>query len=146
MATNRETERDALVALVNANMVGDGLQLQACYGYQDVKSWPGKENPAMVISSAGTERTKNAAGSGGWITTFYFNVDAFVLYAFENWDEADCEDRLDLVEVKFFELLQANTTSTKKYIPGRSQAGSAVIGGEEYRRERIPVGVRIYKA
>ena len=81
MATNRETERDILVGLVNGAMVGDGLPLQACYGYQDVKSWPGQKSPVMVISSAGTERIKVAAGDGGWQTTFFFNADVFVLYA-----------------------------------------------------------------
>jgi len=146
MATNREIERDALVALVNANMVGSGLPLQACYGYQDAKSWPGKQSPVLIISSGGSERIKNAASTGGWITTFYFHADAFVLYADDTWTEADCEDRLDLIDVELFELLQANSHSKKKYNPGRSTAGSVVISGEEYRRERTPIEVSIYKA
>jgi len=146
MATNRETYRDAVVTLVNANMVGAVLPLQACYGYQELDAWVDKQSPVMLISSEGTERIKNAAGSGGYLTRYYFSADVFVLYESGGWTAAECEDRLDLVEVEFFELLQANTTSKIKYqYEGRSRAGSAVPGAREYRRERIPFSVTIYK-
>jgi len=143
MSSNRETERDRVVTFVNAGMVGSGKPLQSCYGYQAVDEWAGEESPTMVISSAGTLRPSGDAGNTE--VTFYFNADNFVIYEDGSWTADKAEDKLDEIEKDFFDLLTANRTSTRKYFyNGPSRAGSVVVKGKEYRRERIPFGVTLF--
>lgn len=142
---NREVERDALVALITADMVGAGQPVQVIYGYQTVLFAENKALTAMIVTSAASERDLRKTGNDG--STLFFDVHVFVLFEFADdsgntWTEAQAEDRLDLIEHELALLLQANSTSTKKYAyAGRSQAGSLVLSGEEYRREIIPVSV-----
>lgn len=139
--TNRETERDALVALIQAAMVGTGLPLQALYGYQTVLFAKEKKLAAMVVASAGTMGDARKTGNEG--VTFYFNLHAFVLYEKgPTWTEQQSEDRIDLIEKELRALLKANTGATKKYaFEGRTAINSLVLSGEEYRREVMPVSV-----
>lgn len=143
MSSNRETERDLVTGYVSAGMVGDGKSLQAVYGYQEIAAWAGKQSPVMNISSDGTRREESQAGNTSVI--FYLNADIFVLYESGTWTADEAEDRLDLIEKEFYDLLTANRTSARRYAyEGRSRTGSVQVGGEEYRRERIPFSVTLY--
>lgn len=139
--TNRKTERGTLKTLIETAMVGAGLPLQAVYGYQTVAFAKAKQLATMVLASAGTQGDVRHAGNAG--VTFYFYLHAFVLYEKgAGWTETQSEDRIDDIEYALRALLKANTTSTKKYaLEGRTQIGSLVLSGEEYRREVLTVSV-----
>jgi len=94
----------------------------------------------MVISSGSVGREPD--GAGDYDATFGYHADIFVLFEDGTWTAAECEDRINLIEYEFFALLKANSSSTKKYrYDGVGRYGSAVVGGEEFRRLRIPVAV-----
>lgn len=142
---NRKTEREFLADLFETNLVGSGLPLQVVYPYQTVQFAEDKVLTALIVTSGGSGRDLKKTGNNG--ATLYFDLHVFVLFEFQDdegnaWTEQDAEDRLDLIEMEIAELLQTNSTSTKAYKhESRSQTGSVVLSGEEYRREVIPVGV-----
>jgi len=144
MSTNRETTRDALTTLLTTALVGTGLPAKAVYGYQ-VGDFGGL-SPTVVVSSAGSERS-DMTPLGGQVE-FRFNIDVFVLYTDgSDWNEDDAEDRLDLIEKTIWDTLQANQrTATWDNIAysGRSECNSLVMGGVEWRTERISVAATAF--
>ena len=143
---NRETVRDALVTLLQTALVGAGLPVQAVYGYQVGDA--GGQSPAVVVSSAGSERRYKTMGTN-WHDVFYFNVYAFVLYAdsASSWTEANAEDRIDLIEKEIADTVMDNRTNANWdiiTIEGPSIVDGVEIGGEEYRRELTRIKVEKY--
>ena len=144
--SNRETYRDALVALFSTSLTGTGKPAQAVYGYM-IGDFAG-QSPVVVVSSAGSEREQGAVTSRQkcW---FYFNVYTFTLYAQvgTSWAEDDAEDRSDLLEKTIAEVIVDNrSTATWSFIEldGRSVVDSVIVAGEEYKRETIPVKILVY--
>lgn len=145
---NRETVRDALTSLLTTALVGTGKPCQAVYGYQ-VADFQGL-TPVVAVSSAGSAHPHMT--HQGNRATLYFNIYIFVLYSDANtgWTEADAEDRLDLIEKTIAETLEANRRYDGYWqgidFADRSQVDSvpAGIGGDEYRREIIPVVVEVF--
>lgn len=144
MSTNRETARDALVTLLNTALVGSGLPASVVYGYQ-VGDFGGL-SPVVVVSSAGSER--NDLTSLGGMVTFRYTIDVFVTYTDGgSWQEDDAEDRLDLIEKAIWDTCQANQVATNWQsldYDGKTQCDSMIIGGQEYRVERIPIAVTVF--
>jgi hypothetical protein len=141
-STNRETVRDAFVALMTAELVGDGKPTQAVYGYQvgDFQN----QSPVVVVSSAGSEREKFALNAQR--SLLYFNVFVFVLYSDQaTWGEDDAEDRIDLIEKEIADLVRDNRKTADwadLQLEGRSNLDSVSIG-EEYRRETMLVRMEV---
>lgn len=137
--TNRETVRDAFTSLLSTALVGSGLSVQAVYGYK-IGDFQG-QSPVVVVASSGTGRGMAAFDSAG--SDVFLDVWVFVLYNDEgDWDEADAEDRLDLIEKEICDVVIDNH-STANWIDADYEARSTVddvaIGGQEYKRERIPL-------
>lgn len=141
MSANREVVRKALAALLQTALVEDAA---AVYAYQ-VGDFAG-QSPTVVVSSGGSERV-NLTFQGSR-STFRLNIHVFVLYATTGWTEADAEDRLDLLEMRIHETIE-NYQKTADWESidhaGPTQCDAVVIGGEEYRRETIPVSVEVYQ-
>jgi hypothetical protein len=142
-STNRETVRDAFVALLSTELVGDGKPVQAVFGYQTGSF--GTKTPVVVVSSAGSEREKFALKAQR--SLLYFNVFVFVLYSDQGtWGEDDAEDRIDLIEKEIADLVRDNRKTanwTDLQLEGRSNLDSMPIGGEEYRREVVTVRMEV---
>lgn len=143
---NRETIRDAYVALVEAAMVGAGKPLQAVYGYQvgDFED----QSPVMVVTSGPSERVKKQLGTLFRDVHVTLYVHTFVAYAIEGtaWGEDDAEDRLDLIDKEHADLVadNANTADWDNLdLDGPTEPGVLTIGGTEYRYERTTVRARV---
>ena len=144
MTANRETSRDALATLLDTALTGVGNPVQTVYNYQ-IGDFQG-QSPVVVVSSGGTERTPYTFE--GDRATFHLNIFVFVLYDDEgDWGEDDAEDRIDLIEKDIAETLESNQRTTNwesiQYSAGTT-VDSVEIGGDEYRREVIPVVVEVF--
>lgn len=145
-STSRETARDALSTLLGAALVGSGKPAQAVYGYQ-VGDFAGA-TPVVTVSSAGSRRERQSFGNC-WSNAFHFNIHVFVLYSDEDaWGEDDAEDALDTIEALIADVVMANAENDGVWdqLAFRDEdtlADSVDIGGIPYRRETIPVTVRI---
>lgn len=144
--TNRETVRDALGTLLSSALVGTGKPAQAFYGYM-VGDF-GSQSPVVVLTSAGTEQEQRQVTSRQK-NTYFFTIFTFTVYAQDGttYGEDDVEDVVDLLEKTIRETL-ANNRSTANWAfieyDGRTVVDTAMIAGEEYRREAIPVRVDVY--
>ena len=138
MSTSRQTAREGLAALLQAALVGAGLPAQAVYDYQ-VGDFQGA-SPVVVVSSAGSERSRASLGAC-WHTTVYLWVHVFVLYSDGTWTEADAEDKVDAIEAAIADVVLANSSYSgywdKLIYDEPTLLDGVEIGGVEYRREVI---------
>lgn len=145
MASNRETARDALAALISTAMVGTSKPVQAVYNYL-VSDLAG-QSPVVCVTGAGTERVPLTRF--GSRAVFLLHVDVFVLYADQDgWTAADAEDRLDLIESTLAGLVDANQVYTPWVALSYAEATSrtqavAVVGGESYAWEQITLRAEV---
>lgn len=144
--TNRETVRDAFVALISSSMVGAGKSLYAVYGYQpDGEELKGK-SPVMWVSSGPTTRDYRSVTQRKK-TEFTLIVQSAVrLDAASN--PAAVEDRLDKIEKAFADVfMDEDNTQTANWEMmeiDQSTPGYMVVGGNEYRVEITPVRIVTY--
>lgn len=143
MTTSRQTVRTGLATLLATELVGSGLPVQAVYSY--LVGDFGGQSPVVVVASSGTKRkalTKSAQAG-----TMLLDVFVFVLYSDgASWSEEDAEASLDEIEELTASVIRANrTTDAWSFIDydDRSRTDSVVIGGLNYRRERITVAVEV---
>jgi hypothetical protein len=137
--------RAALAALISSNLVGAGKPLQAVYAY-NVGDFQG-QSPVTTVTSGGTRRYEGDYGVE-FENEFYLVINNYVLYADPGtgWGEDDAEERLDLIEQSLANLFKTNRShpsGTWEWLEydGRSQVIEAIIGGEMYLVEMIPVKV-----
>ncbi len=148
MASNRETARDKVVALLLADLVGTGKPAAQVLGHKAGKTDMAAGVPLVCVLSHATHRERMT--NQGSRATFTFEIHSLVLAASADgttWTEANAEDRLDLIEATI-----AGTVDTFNNAPvtvgriglGESAVGELVIGGEAYLEEIIPCVVEIY--
>jgi hypothetical protein len=143
-ATNRETARDALAALLQSALVGSGKPAQAVYGYK-VSDFQG-QSPVVMVMSGGSGR-EELTYDVDWDNIFFLVIKVFVLYAdpAAGWTEAMAEDRLDLIEKTIADTLSANYSHSggaweRIGYDGRSQVIEVVSeAGDPYVVEIIPI-------
>ena len=144
MASNRETTRDALAALLQTALVGTGKPVQQLYNYRPADF--GGQSPVVTVSSAGSRRARLSAQ--GSQVTMYFQVDVFVLYNDRaSWTEDLAEDRLDLIEATLAEVLDTYQRSAPWEAldyADRSQRIDVVVGGVEYARESLMLSAQVF--
>jgi hypothetical protein len=144
-ASSRQTSREALAALLSAGLTGTGKPVQAVYAYK-IGDFKG-QSPVTCVTSGGSARKRDGMESV-FYNRFRLIIQNYVLYADPSagWTEQNAEDRLDLIEKSIAEVLLANP-STANWIwleyDGQSQVLEAVIGGEMYLLEIIPVIVEV---
>ncbi|HSN78207.1 MAG TPA: hypothetical protein VL334_24310 [Anaerolineae bacterium] len=146
MASNRETARDALAALIDTAMVGTGKPVEAVYHYL-VSDLAG-QSPVVCVTSAGSLRVPLTRF--GSRAEFLLRVDVFVLYNDQGgWTEADAEDRLDLIEATLATLVDANQQTAPWQALSYAEPSSrtqavTVLGGESYAWEAITLRAEVY--
>jgi len=145
-AVNRETLRDALAVLLEAALVGENKPVQAVYNYR--MSDFGKETPVVAVTSAGSNRIKEAATLVTYAEV-YLNVHIFVLYASadDSWTEAEAEDRCDLIEKETADVITDNYTTdnwTSLTYREPSIMETVVIGGKSYIHEVMLLTAKAY--
>lgn len=141
---NRSAVRAALATDLAAVLVGAGLPAQTVYAYQ-VGDF-GTENPVVVITSNGSDRSRFNDPDAIWEDVLYFAIHIFVLYALEDgsWTEEQSEDRLDLIEKTISDYVLAASAvggGDEIWLDGRTTVEAPSIGGLDYRHEVIPVRV-----
>ncbi len=121
--------------------------MQAVYNYR-IGDFAGL-SPVVTVSSGGSNREKISGmpiESGVRNAMFLFTVHVFVRYAATNWTEAQAEDRLDLIERTIADVIEANPKVANVWQEIDYQTDSVrddlEIGGKEYMRETIQIGVR----
>lgn len=140
MTATRQTVREQLaLALVNS--------LPSAQHIYDHKPATLEGSPAVMVLSAGTDRSSRAS-TAGFGADFFIEIHNLVRYAdlARSWTEQDGEDALDQLEleVAIFMDVKANTkTSFWRSIryTGRSIIGRTTIGGETYQDEIIPLRI-----
>ena len=105
----------------------------------------------IVVSSAGSRRSIQAADAVDADASFRFRIFIFVLYADDanSWDAQDSEDALDTAEKDLTDVLTDNYELTnywnKLTIEGESDPDNVIDeGGQVFRREIITVRTEIY--
>lgn len=141
MATNRETARDALVSLLTAKLVGDGLPVKTVQGSK-LRTLEGNW-PAVVVLSAGSERIPLTFQ--GDQTKFYFRVQSVVQQSSgDTWDNADAEDAIDEIEKLIAEVYEDNDATANwelLRISGRTTVTEVAVAGVPCYLENIPTEV-----
>ena len=142
---NRETVRDYLATLLTATLVTADSVVQAVYNYR-IGDFAGL-SPVVTVSSAGSNREQISAMPQPGIVqaVFYLTIHVFVLYAATGWTEAQAEDRLDRIERGIADVLDANRVVANVWqeidYQGDTIRDDVLIGGDDYIRETIPIGV-----
>lgn len=136
---NREAVRDQFAQLLSDALVGVGKPAEAVYNYQ-VGDLEGKSS-VVVVTSAGSGRGSVVIAND---TILLLEVVTFVLYASENWTEAQSEDQLDLLEKSISDVVvDANDRGIWQSVEfnGESTIDVIDIGGTDYRYEVIPLRI-----
>lgn len=142
MATSRETVRDALVALLAAALVGDGLPVKTCSGSKQTAL--AGVTPLVVVLSRGTERA--AVSFGDYQASFFFYVQVWVLQSGTGWTHAQAEDALDSIEALIAGVVEDNDGTagwTSLEYLGPSEVVEAAVEGTPYYMETISLRVEV---
>jgi hypothetical protein len=142
MAANRQAIRAAFAALLTGALAGpEGL---AHTVYDHLPADFGGASPVIAVGARGSKRARLTFRGGQ--TTFLFDVFVFVLAASTDgsWTERDAENALDALELAIAEALEGNQNTAAAWISadvGETECDFVTIGGQEYRRERLPVAL-----
>lgn len=154
-AKNRETARDYLATLLNAELVTSKAYAVAVYNY--MKSKLGGQSPVVIVASAGSARAHKGMGTDKHRNKFRYLIKVLVrdadTEANANWTEQAVEDRLDLLEKEIVDVIMDNrSTAQNASVPWvRLHLESFETGefsrlvfipdidGEPYIMEEIPV-------
>lgn len=129
-AINRETARDYLATLLNADLVTTRGYAVAVYGY--MKSKLGGLSPVVIVASAGSAREQKGMGTDKHRNRFRYIVKVLVRDAdtAAGWTEQAAEDRLDLLEKTIADVVMNN----------RSQAQNVAVPWQRLHLESFESG------
>lgn len=140
MATSRETARDALVTLLTAALIGEGLPVQTVSGSK-VTSLEGI-NPLVAVLSRGSARTPLT--TTGDQARFLFTLQSWVLQSSGDWTYANAEDALDSIEALIAGVCEDNDRTANWELlryDGPSSIVAVAVAGVPYYLESIPIQV-----
>lgn len=151
---SRQTLREKLQSLIEADMVGAGKALSACFSYSREKIQG--VVPCMVITSEGTQPDTTEHSP---YATVALGVYSFVLYRYvgtgtedaPEWSEQESENALDTIAKEFRELCDIYEDRTQEVNPewefmlvGQSKADSFKdLEGLEFRYEYFPILMQV---
>lgn len=142
MSTSRETVRDALVIVLAAALVGDGLPCKTVTG-SHVDTVIGL---SPLVSVLGTGTLREPMTWQGHRPTFTFEVQVWVLGSGTSWTHAQAEDALDTIEALIAGAYESNQVAaeweTLQY-NGSTEVLDMVVAGTPYLLERIPTIVQL---
>ncbi len=145
MSTSRETARDALVILLEAALVGDGLPVKTVTGSK-VESLSGL-TPLVSVLSAGSLRERMTFQ--GDSATFSLEVQIWVLQSVTGWTNAEAEDALDRIESLIAGVYEsARRTANWEIVEYASATtiSEISVAGIPFYLERIPTTVKLVKS
>lgn len=145
MTTSRESVRDALVALLETALVGTGLPCKTVTGSK-VTTLQGL-TPLVSVLSAGSLR--EPLTFQGDISTFYLEIQVWVLQEGTGWTTAQAEDALDTIESLIANVFESNRRTDNWEIAmesGRTTVLEFAVAGTPYYMERIPTIVELAKS
>lgn len=141
MSTSRKAARDALVALLETALIGDGLPVKTVSGSKP-HSLEGI-TPAVFVLSRGSQR--NALTFAGNRALFSFAVQVWVLETMEgSWTRAQAEDALDAIEALIAGVVETYRANTNWDLLEYDEGSSIIevsVAGVPYFWESIPVNV-----
>jgi len=141
MSTSRETARDALVTLLAAALVGEGLPAKTVSGSK-ITSLEGI-SPLVAVLSRGSVRT--ALTTSGDQAGFFFTLQSWVLQSDGgDWSYADAEDALDSIEALIAGVCEDNDRTANWELlryDGPSSIVAVAVAGVPYYLESIPIQV-----
>lgn len=152
MSLSRQPSRSYLAGLLNTALVGTGKPVNAVYGYLPADF--GQLFKVVTVSSGPAMPGQYDLTGICTRLNFTLYIDLFVRYSDgAGWTEANSEDALDQIYSLIVPVIFANPgKGSNVLIPWsyiafpegqRSEPGSAVVGGKQYRWENIPVEVEI---
>lgn len=136
---NRETVRDALVALLNTALVGTGKPCKIVQGYP-AQTIAG--SPVVYVSSASASSEK--IHKAGWSWHFQLNVEILVRWRDSgSWTQANAEDKLDEIWVIVAGVIEDNAGNDNWDVLEvvEDVCDKVSIAGDTYRQEVILVNV-----
>jgi hypothetical protein len=142
MAASRKTSRELLASLLTTGVTA----AQAVYAYQ-VGDF-GQLSPVLRVLSLGAARPSLTAE--GNQSVFLLEVQVFVVNVDPDsgWTEQNAEDKLDEVEQQIADVIEDNDSNNGTWNAlehaERSAVTKAVVGGETYLMESIPVAVTVF--
>lgn len=143
MATNRETVRDGVVALLEAGLVYAGSLVKTVTGTK-VITLKG-ETPLVFVRSTSTMRNQAPIPH----PTFGLEVQVWVRQAFTGWTSAQAADALDEIESRIATIFEANRGAadwaTLEY-SAASSVDEVEVEGLPHYVERIPTLVGLIKS
>lgn len=145
MSETRKTARDALVTLLEAQLVGTGLPVKTVTGAK-VTSLQGL-TPLVSVLSAGTLRER--VTFQGSMPTFYLEIQVWVRQACSGWTNAQAEDALDRIESLIADVYNDNRETAIWSVAefnGASSVREVSVEGAAYYMERIPTLIRLTKS
>lgn len=145
MSTSRETVRDALKALLEAQLVGVGLPVKTVTSSKN-KSLDG-QTPLVAVLSGGTERERLTFE--GDKPTFYLEVQVWVLQEGDGWTNAQAEDALDEIEALIANVYESARETANWAVleyDDRSYVIEKESNGRLYYIETIPTKVLTVKS
>lgn len=142
-AVNREVARDRIASLLSTALVTSNIA-QAVYSGK-VADFEGRSPIVVVTSTSSLREYKYMGTNTDWHNWFSFNIWVFVSFSI---GDQEAEDRLDLIEKEIADTLMDNVSDLGYWdlieFNGETDAGADVIvGGTPYRREIIPIRVRV---
>lgn len=145
MSTSRETARDALAALLEAALVGDGLPCKTVTSSK-VENLKGL-TPLVSVLSAGTLRERMTFM--GDSATFSLEVQVWVLQSVTGWTNAQAEDALDRIESLIAGVYEdARGTASWEIVEYASATtiSELSVAGIPFYMERIPTTVKLARS
>lgn len=145
MASNRETTRDALVALLETALVGTGLPAKTVSGSFEA-SLEGI-TPLVMVLGTGTIRTPSVGM--GRATSFLYEVSVWVLQSDIGWTVAQAEDALDEIESIIAGVYEDNVNTSDWELIEYASPTSAItvnVAGVPYYMETISTRVDLAKS
>ena len=142
-ATSRKTVRDALAALLSAELTGVGNPVEVVYGYK-VSTLQG-QSPVVVVTSTGSQRPPllPMGNVSDVHSRMHFSILVFVAEATgTGWTDQDAEDTLDEIEKKITDVLADNRETALWRFVDYDGASHIIAGdddGKKYALEIIPI-------
>lgn len=148
MSTSRETVRDALAALLETALVGDGLLAEEVVNHVIVE--PPRKSPTVAVVSRGTNRLRMTYE--GDRPDFLLLVQVWIRTSLPDgsWTAADTENRLDAIEAVVAQVVEANRKAAEWSV--LQYAASSEINpvntetGIPYSVEVIPILAKLFRS
>lgn len=142
MATSRKVARDALVTLLKAALVGEGLPAKNVEGSKQASL----EGITPLVEVLGRSSDRKPLTTAGAYVVFGYVIRVWVLQSLGDWTPADAEDALDAIEAIIAGICtESDRTSKWEFVEyaGPTAIVEVAIDGIPYLLESISIKVQL---